>query len=720
MDLYKNPAALVEQRVEDILSRMTLKEKVGQMMQLDVRDNLQKDMADFEPGSFLHCQGDYAVQAQELASKTRLGIPLLIAIDAIHGHSFKKGAIIFPTQLGLSSMWNTGLLEKAARITAVEISYTGVHWTFSPLLCLARDARWGRIGETSGEDTFLGTQFSQALIRGYQGDNVFDRRSVMACAKHFAGYSETIGGNDASECEMTERKLRSWFFPPFQEAARNECATFMTAYQAINGTPCVVNQWLLSDVLRDEWGFQGLVVTDWDCVGRMGHEMKLLPDIADASAAAVQAGNDMIMQSRGFFEGALTAVKDGRLDEKLIDRSVRRILWWKFKLGLFEDSRLPDTIGAQTVIGCAAHRDVALACARESLVLLKNSENLLPLDRKTIKTIAVIGPGANDPQANLGDWALGSGQVAGQSQPREMTTTVLDGIKQSVSDSTSVLYARGCNPTDDLAEWYDEAVAAALKADVVILVLGDHLDYVGEFRSTATLELMGGQKTLLEKIAATGKPVVAVLLNSKPLIFTRVSELCAAIIEAFNPGMPGGQAIAEAIFGAINPSGKLTITFPRHAGQMPLYYNKLPGQHNGWYADLNDREPALFPFGFGLSYTTFAYSNLLLSADRLNKGESLTVSFDITNTGTREGREIAQVYINDLITSVTWPHIVLKGFCTATLKPGETQRLSVLLPFSSFALVNSRNEQVVESGEFEIMVGGSSREKDLIKAKVVV
>ncbi len=708
---YREPKASIEDRVNDLLSRMTLPEKAGQMIQLDGRGDMEKEIPEKNPGSLLQVLDHDILKLQELASKTRLGIPLLMAIDAIHGHSFKEGATIFPTQIGIASTWNSEAARAVGRITAIEMSYTGVHWTFSPVLCIARDTRWGRVGETFGEDPLLIGELAAAMIQGYQGKDLSDPRSVLACAKHYAGYSETRGGYDSSEADLSERKLRSYFFAPFERAARQGCATFMTGYQSIEGVPCTANKWLMTDVLRDEWAFQGIVVTDWDNVDRMRRQQYVYETLEEASVAAVKAGNDLIMSTPGFYDAVIGAVGKGLLKESELDRAVRRILRVKFSMGLFENPRLPDPKGAKAVIGCTDHRSEALRCARESIVLLKNENYRLPLKPSTLKRIAVIGPNADDDFAQLGDWTLGTGQGVKGTMPRELTVTTLDGIKSVIGTEAEVVYEKGCSVVDNDESGIPAARQAAKNADVAVVVLGDHFQYVGEFKSTATLELMGAQKALLRALHGTGTPVVAVLINSKPLIIGDLVECAEAIIEAWNPGMLGGQAIAEVLFGTINPSGRLPISFPCHAGQIPVYYNQVPGQHHINYGDLTS-EPQ-YAFGYGLSYTEFTYADLTLETSELRNGDTLKATVKLANTGNRSGIETVQVYLRDMVTSATWPRKKLIAYKRRQLQPGENETVEFTIPSEAMSIIDAQSKRVVEPGEFELLVGGSSREEDL-------
>ena len=498
---YRNPALSVDERVADLLGRMTLEEKVGQLLMLDARGEDLSFINARQPGSLLHILGGKIDRAMDLAAKNRLGIPLLIGEDGIHGHSFWKDANIFPTQLAMAASWNPELLEKVGRVTAEEMAPTGIHETFSPVLCLTRDLRWGRTGETFGEDPYLIGELGAALIRGYQGKGLGDPTGVLATAKHYAGYSETQGGRDASEADISRRKLRSYFLPPFERAVRAGAMMFMTGYQSMDGVPSTANRWLLTDVLKNEWGFKGVLVTDWDNVGRLVNEQKVAATYADAAIMALRAGNDIMMTTPRFYEGAIEAVRSGRLEESEIDAPVKRLLALKFRMGLFENPRRPDLAKAAVEVARPDHRAAVLAAARQSLVLLQN-DGLLPLDPAKVKSIAVVGPNADDDLQQLGDWSLGSPQhppEAGK-HPRERTVTVLDGIKALAPAGTAVRYEKGCSIVNDDLSGVPAAVAAAQAADVVVAVVGDHLNFIGEEKSTATLELQGGQVALLDAL----------------------------------------------------------------------------------------------------------------------------------------------------------------------------------------------------------------------------
>lgn len=736
---YRNPDLSIPERVADLLARMTLEEKVGQMLQLDARDDLDDHVLRRNVGSILHTSPERIVAARELTLRTRLQIPLIVGEDCIHGHSFWPGATIYPTQLGMAASWDPELVEQVARATAVEVAATGIHWTFSPVLCIARDLRWGRVNETFGEDPHLIGELASAMVRGYQGEGLDDPTAILATAKHFAGYSETQGGRDASEADISRRKLRSWFLPPFERVAREGCRSFMLGYQTTDGVPITLNEWLLSDVLRGEWGYTGTLITDWDNVGRMIWEQHVQPDITHAAAAAVRAGNDMIMTTPTFFEGALDAVARGLLTEDAFDAAVERILTLKFELGLFDDPRQPRA-DLDTIVGRPEHAALNLEVTRRSLVLLEN-DGLLPLNPASTKRIAVTGPLADDAQEQLGDWAGGSGQAGWlDGQPREMITTVLDGLREIAP--WEVVHARGAeiltleaDPAG--ATWPDgqprppvvrpvladdvqiaEAVAAAEEADAVIAVVGDARGLYGEGRSTATLELIGGQVALLDALIETGRPVIVVLMASKPLVLPASVSRAAAVLWVSNPGMQGGRAIAELITGAIEPTGRLPISFARHAGQQPTYYNQIRGQHGDRYADLT-QSPA-WAFGEGRSFTTVEYSDLSIEETALAASDTVTAHVTVTNTGDRPTIETVQVYVRDAITSVSWADKELKTFRQVPLAPGESVRVRLELPVAACTLVDAAGNRLVEAGEFALLVGPSSRDEALLSAAFTV
>jgi beta-glucosidase len=711
---YRDAAAPVARRVSDLLSRMTLAEKVGQMLQLNGQVQPVKTVQEKQPGSLLHILNERLAEAMDAAAQTRLGIPLLIGEDGIHGHSFHPGATIFPTQLAMAASWDVDLLERVARATAREMATTGAHWTFSPVLCLTRDLRWGRTGETFGEDPFLIGELGAAMIRGYQGKGLSDPDGVLASAKHFAGYSETQGGRDASESDISRRKLKSFFLPPFQRAVQAGCMTFMTGYQSMDGLPSTANHWLLREVLKREWGFEGILVTDYDNVARLVYEQRVAPSLLEAAVIAVRCGNDLIMATPGFFEAAQAAVKQGLLLEAEIDEVVARILTLKFRMGLFENPRRPDVSAQARVVNCAEHRELNLRAARESIVLLAN-DGILPLDAEKLTRVAVVGHNADNAVAQLGDWSLGATQYGPEygTHPRELTRTVLDGIRARLPNA-SVEHAAAGDLWSKNQAALDEALKIVAGSELAVLVVGDDIPFIGETRSTCTLELLGNQNALIDAVAASGKSFVLVLVASKPLVLPESAAKARAIVECFNPGMAGGTALAEVLFGDQNPSGKLTISYPRHVGQQPIFYSQVRGQHGSRYAD-STQEP-LFCFGHGLSYTQFVYRNLKVRTPLVHERQAVELEVELTNAGARAGTEIVQVYLSDLVTSVTWVQQSLVAFERVTLEPGEKRTLHVLVPYERLSLVDAYEKRIVEPGEFEVLVGGSSQPSALLRA----
>ena len=767
---YRNPELPTEERIADLLGRMTLEEKVGQMMQLDARSGDLDDLiVNKHVGSILHTSpSDLPKAVETVNAKTRLGIPLVIGDDCIHGYSFWPGATIFPEQLGMATTWDSEKVQAAGRATAEEVSATGVHWTFSPVLCIARDTRWGRVGETFGEDPYLIGEMASSIVKGYQGGakagEPLAKDAILACAKHFAGYSETQGGRDASEADLSHRKLESWFLPPFERVAKEGCGTFMLGYESIEGVPVTFNKWLLSDKLRGAWNYQGTLITDWDNVGRSVWEQKVKPDYVQAAADAVKSGNDLVMTTPKFYEGAIEAVKTGLLDESLIDAAVARILALKFRLGLFEDPRLPDQKRIDAVIGSEEHQQLNLEVAREAVALLKN-DGSLPFNVAGAKRIAVVGPLADDAQTQLGDWAGSSGQInwMPDGHPREMITTVLDGFKQLAPEGCEVVYSRGANIVDLVpdpeGEFYPdgqprpkigvsakidrallgEAVENARKSDLIVAVVGDVIQAIGEGCSTATLELLGGQNALIDALSnvarETGKPFVVVLVSSKPqvlpasvigtngvIVDETPAEGTSALLWAPSPGMKGGQAIAEIILGETEPSGRLPITFPRHAGQLPVYYNQIRGQHGNRYADLT-QNPA-FAFGEGLSYTTFEYGDPTITnvpeSGIFTETDTVHAEITLTNTGDRKGTEVVQLYIGDIVTSYSWTDRELKAFQRVELEPGKSKTVAFDIPVSDCTIVDSEANRIVEPGEFEVFIGHSSRREHLKRTTFTV
>jgi len=702
----------LESRVEDLLCQMTLEEKAAQMVQVPYAYVPREEAllwARRGAGSFLHVMGEEAREIQSLALQTRLGIPVLFGIDAIHGHGLNPRGTIFPSQLAAACAWNLALVEEMGRVTAREVASDGLHWTFSPVLCLGRDTRWGRINETFGEDPYLAGELGAAMIRGYQGDDLADGEHILACAKHYIGYGEAVGGRDSCDTEMTYRKLREVFLPPFARAVETGVATIMTAYGSIDGTPFTASEKSLRSILRDELGFDGFVVTDWDNVNSLVTKQHVAADLDEASLLSARAGNDMIMTTTGFYDSVIALVNSGKLEESILDGAVRNILRVKMRMGLFErplDRATPDSFGAEE------HRRAALALARESVVLLKN-DGVLPF-MQDVQSIAVIGANADDIRAQYGDWTYFTHPKPKPTHtPARPYVTLLEGMQQIAAErKISITYARGCGVLPDETDDLDAAVNAAQTADVILFAVGDVIEQAGEYRDRADLSLSGRQEELFLRLKALNKPIVSVLISTKPLSLGAVAEGSNALLVAFNGGMYGGQVVAEAVFGLINPDGKLPISFPRHSGQIPVYYNSLPGWHGEQYIDLP--ETPLFAFGEGSSYTNFVYQNLRVYAEELH------VAVTLKNTGKRAGSETAQVYVRDLVSSIVTPVKRLVAFQKICLEAGEAKELVFALKREDFSLVLPDERRVVEPGTFTVFVGGSSKTQDELSADLVL
>ncbi len=710
-EIYKDSSKPAGDRAKDLLARMTVPEKVAQMLQLPYSKMTREEAlcwASKGLGSFLHVLGDDARELQGIALQTRLGIPVLFGIDAIHGHALNDRATVFPSQLAAACSWNRSLVAEMGRVTAREVADDGLHWTFSPVLCLGRDTRWGRVSETFGEDPFLAGELGAAMIRGYQGDGAGGDESILACAKHYAGYGEAVGARDSCDTGMTFRKLREVFLPPFEKAVKAGCATVMTAYGSIDGTPFTASEKALRQILKGELGFDGVVVTDWDNVKSLITCQRVAAGMDEAASLAVRAGNDMMMTSEGFYEAAVRLAGAKLLDEALLDDAVLRILRVKFRMGLFER---PEKNGAPGCLGCEEHLEINKRLARESVVLLKNN-GVLPL--RNIKKIAVIGPNADDIRAQYGDWTYFTHPEPDPSrEPRRPYCTVLEGMR-ALADKhgAQIAYHRGCGVLDEADADLEGAETMARECDAILLVVGDVIEQHGETKDRADLALSGAQRALFDRLRALGRPLVTVLLSSKPLCVAEIAEETDALLCAFNGGMFGGLAVAEAVFGEINPSGRLPVSFPRHVGQLPVYYNSLPGWHGGKYMDLP--ETPLFTFGEGLSYTNFSYANLVFDEN------SLILRVDVTNTGSAGGDETVQVYCRDLVSSVLTPALRLIAFEKIALRAGETKTVVFKLERNDFSLVTPDERRVVEPGAFAVLAGPCAKEQYLLKTEFVI
>lgn len=696
----------VERKITALLAQMTLEEKLGQLQQLDGHwdGRYREEQMDLARrgwlGSTLNVRG--ARRTNELqrvaVEESRLKIPLIFGFDVIHGYR-----TIFPVPLGEASSWDPTAVERAASIAAAEARAAGVHWTFAPMVDIARDARWGRMVEGSGEDPYLGSAMARARVRGFQGHDYSAPDRVVACAKHWVAYGAAEAGRDYNTTDMSERTLREVYFPPFKAAVEAGVGTFMSAFNDLNGVPASANPFTLTQVLRGEWKFDGFVVSDYTSVQEL-IKHGLAANGAEAAHYALSAGVDMEMVSRLFNQHGPQLIREGKLSLATVDEAVRRILRIKFRLGLFEKP-YADEAREREVILNPRHVAAAREMAARSMVLLKNERDALPLS-KNLRSVAVIGPLADDQQAPLGSWS-GDGR-------KEDVVTLLAGIKAKVSAETKINYAKGCDIEDDSTEGFAEAVRLAREADTAIVVVGESADMSGEAASRSSLDLPGRQLDLVKAVHATGKPTVVVLMNGRPLTINWIAENVPAILETWFAGIQAGPAIADVLFGDVNPGGKLPVTFPRAVGQVPLYYNH---KNTGRPADPKEKYTSkyldvpwtpLFPFGYGLSYTQFQISNLQLSAPRIRRDGQLKVSVDVQNTGQRAGDEVVQLYIRDVAASVTRPVRELKGFERVALRPGEKRRVEFTLGPDHLGFYNREMKFAVEPGEFKVYVGNSS------------
>lgn len=755
---YKNPALAPATRVKDLLGRMTLEQKAAQMMCLwrSKAETLVDANGHFDPVKAKKALGKGAgigqvgrpsdagkgMDARGMAELTNaiqkffieempLGIPVIFHEECLHGHA-AIGGTSFAQPIGLGSTFNPGLVEELFTMTALEARSRGTHQALTPVVDVARDPRWGRVEETYGEDPYLVSRMGVAAVRGFQGDASFrDKTRVIATLKHFAAHGQPESGMNCGPVNVSERVLRETFLSTFKAALHEAGAiSVMASYNEIDGVPSHASRWLLRDVLRKEWGFKGFVVSDyyaiWElCYRPETHGHFVAKDKAESCRLAVKAGVNIELPDPDCYRQLVSLVRKGALLESELDELVAPMLLWKFKLGLFDDPYVdPDT--ADRVTGCDAHRALALRAARETITLLKNENQTVPLNLAKLKTIAVIGPNAN--RSLLG----------GYSGVPKKEITMLEGIKARVGAGIRVLYSEGCkitlsgswnedkvmpgDPEEDRRQ-IAEAVAAAREADVIVLAIGGNeqtsreawsLTHLGD---RARLDLVGRQEELIQAMAALGKPVVAFLFNGRPLAINRLAESVPAIFECWYLGQETGQAVAEVLFGDVNPSGKLPITIPRSAGHLPVFYNYKPSARRGYLFD--DVTP-LYPFGFGLSYTQFKFENLRLKKKRIKVGESTFVQVDVTNFDKREGAEVVQMYIRDLVSSVTRPIRELKGFCKVHLAAGETRTIRLDITPESLSFYDIEMEYRVEPGEFEIQVGNSSRDADLQKVILTV
>jgi len=735
--IYLDPSAPVENRINDLMGRMTLEEKVSQMNQFVGLDHMRagnpdddkenndaqgfyKDLSvndvskmceEGKIGSFLHVlTAKEANHLQTLALKSPLKIPVLIGIDAIHGNALVSGTTVYPSPIGLASTWNDEFLYSVGKQTAKEMRATGSHWTFTPNIDILRDPRWGRVGETLGEDPYMVGNMGAAMINGFQQGDFTGTQKVIACAKHLIGGGESINGLNAAPADISLRTLREVHLPPYKKAIDAGIYSIMAAHNELNGVPCHMNKWLMTDILRNEWNFKGFYVSDWLDIERIDKLHHTAKDMKEASYLSVDAGMDMHMHGPKFTDAIVASVKEGKLSIDRVNDACRKILTAKFKLGLFEN-RFVDLVKKDALLFTEEHKATALESARKGIVLLKNN-GILPLKKATSKKkIFVTGPNANN-QSILGDWHA--------AQPNENVTTIYEGIKTlgETKGYTVDFFNSGENIRKIKSSKIKEASKKARNADYAIVVVGDNsMRYkwkdktAGENMGRASLNLFGKQLELVQAIKKTGTPVIIVLVNGKPISEPWLQKNIPAIIEAWEPGNLGGQAVAEILFGDVNPSGKLPLTVARSVGQLRMIYNHKPSAYFHKYAD--EKKTPLYPFGFGLSYTKYSYGAPTLSKATLDKNSTVTVAVEVTNTGDVDGEEIAQLYIRDNVSSATRAVKELKGYKRVALKAGETKMVRFSLNAESLAFYDINMAYCVEPGTFSIMTGSSSNNKDL-------
>ena len=719
----------IESKVNQLLSKMTLEEKLGQLNQISTFENL-KSLSELigkgSVGSILNETDPVRINTLQHAAmdKSRLKIPLLMARDVIHG--FKT---IFPIPLGQAATFDPGLTEKAARVAAKEASSTGIRWTFAPMIDISRDPRWGRIAESCGEDTYLTSVMGAAMIKGFQGNNLSDPTSIVACAKHFVGYGAAEGGRDYNTTNIPERLLRNVYLPPFEEAVKADVGTFMTSFNANDGIPSSGNSFILRKILRNEWGFNGLVVSDWTSIKEMILH-GFAADDNEAAMKAINAGVDMDMVSNLYISQLPMLLKEGKVKEATINDAVRNVLRIKYRLGLFDHPYVD--MDKANIFYTPEYLETAKQSATESVILLKNENNILPL-KDSIHNIAIVGPMADAPYEQMGTWVFDG--------EKGHVQTPLAAIKSLVGDKVHVIYEPGIKYTrDTTSTGIEQAVDAAKHSDVVVAFVGEESILSGEAHSLANLNLQGAQSKLIEALNKCSKPVILVVMAGRPLTIGKEVALSSAVLYSFHPGTMGGPAIADLLWGKAVPSGKTPVTFPKTVGQVPIYYahdnTGRPATHketllqnipveaaqtslgcSSFYLDAGF-DP-LYPFGYGLSYTTFKYSNIKLSSNTLKKNDTLKVTFDLENTGSYEGTEVAQLYVQDKSGSVVRPVKELKHFMRIALKPGEKRTASFDLPVSELAFYNIDMQKVVEPGNFSLWVASNSQSGDEIPFKVV-
>lgn len=704
----------IDQKVDSVLKLMTLDEKVGQMNQysgpwehtgpITEQGDILEQIKEGKVGSMLNVNGvEHTRELQQLAMQSRLKIPLLFGQDVIHGYR-----TTFPIPLAEAASWDLNAIGLSARIAATEASASGIHWTFAPMVDIARDPRWGRVMEGAGEDPYLGSLIAAARVKGFQGKGLGNVDAVMACAKHFAAYGAAIGGRDYNSVDMSKHMLWSVYLPPFKAAADAGAATFMNSFNDLNGIPATANSYIQKDILKSKWNFKGFIVSDWGSIGEMINH-GYVKDNYEAAWKAVMAGNDMDMESRSYINNLSKLVKEGKVPMKVVDEAVKRILKKKFELGLFDDPyKFCNAEREKKEMNNPQHALIARDMARKSIVLLKNENHLLPLSKNT-KTIAFIGPVVKRVRENLGFWSIefpDSNYIVSQWQ----------GLQNKVGNNTRLLYAQGCAIDDTSRAGFAEAINTALQADVVIMSVGERRDMSGEAKSRSNIHLPGVQEELIKAIYATGKPIVVLINAGRPLIFNWTSEHVPAIVYTWWLGSEAGNAIADVLFGDYNPSAKLPISFPRSEGQIPIYYSHL----NTGRPAMNDSDRfyrsayidlSIYPqyeFGYGLSYTSFAYGDLKLSSTKMKANGTITVSCTITNTGKYAGEETVQLYLRDKVASIVRPVEELKDFKKVMLQPGQKKTIQFVIDKEKLSFYDQKLNWIAEPGEFDLMIGASS------------
>jgi beta-glucosidase len=708
----------IEKKVNELLKKMTLEEKIGQLNQYNddntatgpptIDNNKADQIKKGQVGSLLNCLGVERTRSwQELAMQSRLKIPLLFGQDVIHGYK-----TTFPIPLAESCSWDLEAMEQSARIAAIEASASGIHWTFAPMVDIARDPRWGRVMEGAGEDTYLGALIAKARVKGFQGNKLGESNSIMACAKHFAAYGAAMGGRDYNSVDMSDRMLYETYLPPFKSAVDAGVATLMNSFNDINGIPATGNKKLQREILKGKWNFKGFVVSDWGSIGEMINHGTVKNEY-EAALSAITAGSDMDMESRCYKNNLAQLVKEKKVDIQLVDDAVKRILIKKFELGLFDDPFKYCSKDRETKeLNNPEHAKIARNISSKSIVLLKNENNTLPLSKNT-KSIAFIGPLVKPLLQNKGFWDV---ELPGVDS--NFIVSQWEGLQNKVGNSCKILYAKGCEIEGADKSGFEEAIKIANESEIIILSIGERRDLSGEAKSRSNIVIPGVQEDLFVAFKKLGKPIVVLINAGRPLMFNEIADNADAILYTWWLGSEAGNAIADVLFGDYNPSAKLTITFPRSVGQIPIYYNHLntgrPANsddnhiYNSSYLDLS-----IYPkyeFGYGKSYTTFDYSQLKLSKHKIKKQDELEVSLWIKNTGNYDGEEIVQLYIRDKVASVSRPVLELKDFQKVFLKKGESKLLKFKIDKEKLSFFNNDLKWVTEPGEFEIMMGASSKD----------